>query len=361
MTMQINAGVTNNLQVGNTANINLQDLFMTVMTERSKILDEQIRGQASKVQGQNDKLRQMNELVSQVRLGHFSQPTNQTPFSQKELSNGDEFLNLGDGYGVIVEQTGANRSWKIVEYEMDKHGNPVLDTNGDPKIASSTRIWGDPHVDEADGRWDFKDQSSFILPNGTKITVATTDWNNNEKVSDALYIARGNEQIKVSNLSDNSGTDGVANDTFEIAHDGTLFSDKDINDGAVFVSATGKVNDWKQLQGSDLTQGDKVNYNAQIGEYYTMPLTDANRALLNEIGFDYTSFANGSVIIMDEATLESLKQSIGSFTDSLTGNSQLEMTKLQSVMGKYNQSFEQLSNFLSKYQSSLDSITGNVR
>ena len=47
--------------------------------------------------------------------------------------------------------------------------------------------------------------------------------------------------------------------------------------------------------------------------------------------------------------------------DSLTSTSQLDMTQLQSTMNKYNQTFEALSNFISKYFQSLNTITGNIR
>ncbi len=47
--------------------------------------------------------------------------------------------------------------------------------------------------------------------------------------------------------------------------------------------------------------------------------------------------------------------------ESLTSSSQLDMAQLQSTMGKYNNSFEMLSNFVSKYGSSIDSIVGNLR
>jgi hypothetical protein len=38
-----------------------------------------------------------------------------------------------------------------------------------------TRIWGDPHVEEADGQtnWHFGEDSTFILPDGTKICLNT--------------------------------------------------------------------------------------------------------------------------------------------------------------------------------------------
>lgn len=58
-----------------------------------------------------------------------------------------------------------------------------------------------------------------------------------------------------------------------------------------------------------------------------------------------------------DINIENLK----GFTESLTSTSQLDMAQLQSTMGKYNQTFEQLSNFISKYQQSLGTITGNLR
>ena len=48
-------------------------------------------------------------------------------------------------------------------YIFDKDGTQV------------TRIWGDPHVEEADGEtnWHFGEDSTFILPDGTKICLNT--------------------------------------------------------------------------------------------------------------------------------------------------------------------------------------------
>jgi hypothetical protein len=54
-------------------------------------------------------------------------------------------------------------------------------------------------------------------------------------------------------------------------------------------------------------------------------------------------------------------ENLKGFTESLTSTSQLDMAQLQSLMGKYNQTFEQLSNFISKYAQSLGSIAGNLR
>lgn len=66
------------------------------------------------------------------------------------------------------------------EYTIEMKGHEVLifDREG----TQLTRIWGDPHVQEADGQtnWHFGEDSTFILPDGTKICLNTepigTEW-----------------------------------------------------------------------------------------------------------------------------------------------------------------------------------------
>ena len=48
------------------------------------------------------------------------------------------------------------------------------------------------------------------------------------------------------------------------------------------------------------------------------------------------------------------------WTESLTSSSQLDMTKLQSTSGKFNQTFEMMSQFISKYYRSGDNIIKNI-
>src|SRR5207248_5346521 len=48
----------------------------------------------------------------------------------------------------------------------------------------STRVWGDPHVETSKGtKFDFKQDTSFVLPDGTKINVKTTPWTGNPNVT----------------------------------------------------------------------------------------------------------------------------------------------------------------------------------
>ena len=58
-----------------------------------------------------------------------------------------------------------------------------------------------------------------------------------------------------------------------------------------------------------------------------------------------------------DANIEYLKSKI----ESLTSQSQLETTKLQQTINKYNQTFEMLSNFINKYFQSISTIIQNMR
>jgi hypothetical protein len=77
----------------------------------------------------------------------------------------------------------------------------------------------------------------------------------------------------------------------------------------------------------------------------------------NKIAFDDP---DGDGVLTPQAWDDLLKGLKG-MQESLTSSSQLEMAQLQSTMGKYNQSFEMLSNFTSKFFQSLNTITGNIR
>ncbi|WP_263082192.1 hypothetical protein [Endozoicomonas sp. Mp262] len=58
-----------------------------------------------------------------------------------------------------------------------------------------------------------------------------------------------------------------------------------------------------------------------------------------------------------DVNIEGLKAKI----EALTSQSQLETTKLQQTINKYNQSFEMLSNFINKYYQSINTIIQNLR
>jgi hypothetical protein len=86
--------------------------------------------------------------------------------------------------GYTIEASG-NTNWKI--------------TGPDGK---STCVEGDPHVKESDGgKWDFKRNSSFVLPDGTNINVRTAPSGNGMTVTSALEIVNGNNRVEIDGVN----------------------------------------------------------------------------------------------------------------------------------------------------------------
>ena len=80
----------------------------------------------------------------------------------------------------------------------------------------STRVWGDPHVDEGDGgKWDFKRDSTFVLGDGTRINCTTAPYGNGMTVSAKLEIISGNDRVQVTDIDKGKGKTGpVTQDGF---------------------------------------------------------------------------------------------------------------------------------------------------
>lgn len=82
----------------------------------------------------------------------------------------------------------------------------------------STRVWGDPHVDESDGgKFDFKKNTTFALPDGTEIHVTTKPWGNGGMtVTGQLDITNGADHIRVSDIDKGKGKVGeITKDGYE--------------------------------------------------------------------------------------------------------------------------------------------------
>jgi len=84
----------------------------------------------------------------------------------------------------------------------------------------STRVWGDPHVDEGDGgKWDFKRDSTFVLGDGTRVNVTTAPFGNGMTVTSGLEIISGNDRVLVSDIDKGKGRVGtVTQDGFAHAN-----------------------------------------------------------------------------------------------------------------------------------------------
>lgn len=74
----------------------------------------------------------------------------------------------------------------------------------------STRVWGDPHVDENDGgKWDFKRNSTFMLGDGTRVNVTTVPFGNGMTVTGSLEIISGNDRVLVGDIDKGKGKIGT--------------------------------------------------------------------------------------------------------------------------------------------------------
>ena len=143
--------------------------------------------------------------------------------------------------GFTIKAEGKDMAWTI--------------TNPEGK---TTRIWGDPHVDEADGRrWDFKKDMSFVLPDGTKISAKTVPWGNGDAtVTGSIDIMNGNQRATISGIDKNKPSSSpVQNDRWA--------TDARTPDGQYAVlHPNGK--DWFLNGKQEITGG-----NAHTGEIFT--------------------------------------------------------------------------------------------
>ncbi|HVF42701.1 MAG TPA: DUF1521 domain-containing protein [Pyrinomonadaceae bacterium] len=115
----------------------------------------------------------------------------------------------------------------------------------------TTRVWGDPHVDEGDrdgaNDWEFKRNSTFVLGDGTRINVTTAPFGSGgATVTSSLEVISGNDRVVVSDIDKGKGNIGtVTQDGYQHANG---------FDGDVFVMGR-EADDWsytgKEILGSE--------------------------------------------------------------------------------------------------------------
>lgn len=95
-------------------------------------------------------------------------------------------IKISDRYEIKLDET--NSKWTLTDKCEGK----------------TTTIWGDPHLDtQINGNLQFKETMSFVLEDGTKITVKTTPTNKSADatLSSELYITNGDKSIIVKGLA----------------------------------------------------------------------------------------------------------------------------------------------------------------
>ncbi|MCX5769559.1 MAG: DUF1521 domain-containing protein [Candidatus Hydrogenedentes bacterium] len=332
-------GYSDGMFVINGQAMDLGQAMMQLNIERTNIIDSQIADQMTSVKERNEQMRQMQDAMTQVRQakigggGVVQQPGENFSVTGNEID-------LGNGYKVVVNpnQSGMSHSdWKIVG------------PNGE-----STTVWGDPHVREADGgSFEFYGDSTFVLPDGTKISVGTVPYGDTQaRLSGSLTITRGNQCVSVSNVNTESPSiSAVTQNGREV--------DAQTNDGYIFTTVGKRADDWA-LDGAEVDAGaTAAEEDVARDPNFKNELKVLDGPFLADLGIDVVDGDSDGLLRTEDA--DAMVQTLKGQMDALNSDSQLQMTRLQSLMNKRNQEYEQISNTLQKDQKTRDSITGNLR
>lgn len=314
------------------SNMSLEALYAAVMVQRNLLLDSQVREILSQVQANNEKMQQMQQYLAEAReaLGNSGDIVDEPTWTVE----GDT-IHLDNDFSVTMG--GDKQEWTITGPD----GN-------------ETRIWGDPHVDEnGDGTtdWDFKEDVSFVLPDGTNITVGTKDWGNGMTVTDSLTITKGNQSIQVTGIADNNpqiGEPGL--NGFEL--------DAQTNDGQSFYMGN-DASEW-HTEGGDRIEGDQAMGTDQTiheKEEDIPIMSEEMKKFLDDNGISYPESEDGTFSADDWSTIIT---NMEGFNDSLSSLAQLKMVQLQSLMGKRQQGLEWHSNETSKFQGTNGNLIRNM-
>lgn len=123
------------------------------------------------------------------------------PAGQGLTQNEDGSITTAGGYRIHA--SGHSCEWKIFGPDGDE----------------LTRVWGDPHVDEADGtKWDFTKSSDFVLPDGTRIHARTNydpSQGNGQSVTTGLEITNGADRASVEGVNTRRPSTTMSQDAYE--------------------------------------------------------------------------------------------------------------------------------------------------
>ena len=331
--------------------LSITELLLVASTERSDILNQQLRNEISAISDGNKKISMLGDIQAKLRDMKLStNAVNDSTWVVDQNASPKE-IQLDNGYKIQIH--GERESFTILDAE-----------------GHETKIWGDPHVNEGDvegeTNWDFKEDSTFILGDGTKIHVKTVPSHRDDGTtfSDSITITKGNQSLEVTGIAANEPVIGLPGLEGEKI-------DAEIPDGHVFKMGD-DADDWlyeengssRELGTGELISGDVENL--QTGgetllkdeSNLTQQLTPEEIALLEEIGVDPTGFIGGAIPTPNE--IDNLIKKIKSSQDSLTSTTQLQLIKLQSLNGKFEQTNATTSQFMKSSYGQIKEIIRNI-
>lgn len=200
-------------------------------------------------------------------------------------------------------------------------------------------IWGDPHVDTGTGQnWHFGEDSTFILPDGTKLLLDTEAWGGDgAMVIKNIHVMSGEDHITVNtkgqataakdrldfdkNTADKKGD--ASSGVFAVQPDGNILGVAD--DGKLMNVAS---HDW-----NDYLKTKTVNVK---GEASGATLSDAARQAVNS-----DRVANNQ---MTKTELEAYVKNLEEKLNSVGDDAQLANVDLQNMLQKQQQTLQTMSN-----------------
>jgi hypothetical protein len=143
--------------------------------------------------------------------GASPSPINPTPFMPIAPPPPPQGMTTDPSTGTISLPDGTTIT-QDGQYDWSVHN---------PDGTTST-ITGDPHVNDGVGhKWDFQQDSTFVLKDGARINVNTVPYGNaGAHVTSSLEVLYGNQRATVTGIDKGKGTvSGVTNDGYQHVND----------------------------------------------------------------------------------------------------------------------------------------------
>lgn len=290
--------------------MSLEDLMFFVMSKRSEVLDDSVRGYAKQIEGRNNLMKQTNDILSQARYQSANlksgekkeMPAEMVQFFQDqgiELPNttkaaGGKDLSLDDQ----IANAEAIKNWLANDKPYTDDG--CVDGDLSPEMINKARSIGIEPKDDGDGagqNWESVDFNSFKSEVLTKL--------------DSLKTQKTARDAEVT-----SAESSLATAKAELAaKPGDAALEQKVKD------AQAKL---------DVLQGKEPAADSATAKTYTKEEWD------------------------------SIVSSVQGFQEGLNNESQLDMIKFQSTMSKYTASIEMLSNVMKKLSDNASAIVRNI-